>query len=69
MPVSESSSVIKLDAVDMSLHLQQDSSIDYFCEFCEICNTFFADLRGTMLLIIVVSTIVKGELLANETVN
>ena len=69
MPVPESPSLIKLDAVDMSLHLQQDSSTDYFCEFCEICNTFFADLRGTMLLIIVVSTIVKGELLANETVN
>ena len=69
MPVPESPSLIKLDAVDISLHLQQDSSTDYFCEFCEICNTFFADLRGTMLPIILVSTIVKGELLANETVN
>ena len=69
MPVPESPSLIKLDAVDISLHLQQDSSTDYFCEFCEICNTFFADLRGTMLLIIVVSAIEKGELLANETVN
>ena len=55
--------------MDLQLYLKRDSSTTSFCEFCKIFNSIF--LQNTtvrLLLIIVISKLVKGEL-ANEIVN
>ena len=61
--------MIKLDAVDLQLHLTREPAQVVFVNFVKFVRALFLNkVTGQLLLIIEVSKVVNGEL-ANETVN